>query len=1135
MKKFLAVVLERAMNAMAKITFSCKHMARHGTILFRAVTWLAVLSLLNCVALGQLSGSAALSGAGQFAGIGGCEMPNPCAYNGVDVIQWGTIPNFAASGSFGELNNYATGYDTSFLGHTNFDGSTFSNSAYLSPIYRVTDQAAIIGNVKQGFGAGQGGSGGRPGLTNTDTTLISISGTGGAYYICRFNPSGPNQGFCTSNSQNLPSPVAAIGGTSWYYNGSTPYPPVATGTCVVGNCTDSASVITTAQKTGGNCTSGCTAVNFAGVEFDSYDRTLLYTWGNNTDVLTQTTITPEVVNPVTGQYTVGSPIVDFQYGIPQAGVNTSEWATSTAYSYGQYVIHTLSSAEMATSGVWASGHTYVPGDIVTSQSGSFCAYKVSTASGSATSGSAPAFKTSSCATDSLTDTAGNVWKGLAASAKFVYQEVNPACTVGSPCTSAGSAFQWLATPAQLATDGAMSSSSRVLTSASNPFTAAMVGQTIQVVNAGNAGGTIPLNTTIASYQNADQVTLAAPVLKTGGISGATVSLTGHPDIISETSGDANGLVWQNDGVALPISNGIGWFDHSDMSDVDQSYPITVGSNNYGAPSKFATAISTNTYHMAKSYSGAEDYSSGGADQDTGFWAVEFDYNSGNPVYHMLNHISGIWSDWTCSLGSGHGYNCSGGTYSPTTIGTFKAISDPFGTGQPCPDTLHAARINPSGLYFQLTSTVNRIYNACTSVPNAEEWVVNPATFDQYVSLQVYESGLSHSALGLTHIFNFNNSGWGYTSGVFVGRSYLGNVSGTACSSGSPPDCPGTGNPVVGGGYPPPVTTYLAPVCGPSCPGTYAPGDQRQAQTTPPGCYITGLGASGIKSPDCNLSEALDSHISRAGHITNDTFPACGSVFNYATLSPIAFNAWQGMEVCQPTARYVPSNAPSSSAALPSTSLASPWQFTHCFTTGTSVSFGPQFCVSQFSQDGNWLFFSTDCALQCGSQSGVVPTVWSSGTYYEMLAVTGVPFPPLTTVYSISGMPWQPLTAYSVGNLINPIEGTGGGGQIDDVFQAIYVSGTSGPNSSLGSNQPKCGATSCFASTNPPLCNGLSCATNPAATPFTPGDTVCDNQSGSGDVLNPSLPYSSSCPTGIVWQDLGPGNARPEMFAVRLSH
>ncbi len=1126
MKKFVEVVLKRSMSAMAKVTFSGKRMARHGTVLhLLAVLGLAVLSLLNYVALGQLSGSAALSGAGQFAGIDSCQMPNPCAYNGVDLIQWGTIPNFSLAGSYGTLNNYQVGYDTSFIGHTNFDGSTFSNSAYLSPIYRVTDQAAIVGNVKQGFAAGQGSSGGRPNLTNTDTTLISISGTGGAYYIGRFNPSGPNQGFLTSNSQNLPSPEVGIGSTSWYYNGSTPYPPVANGTV-----TDSASVITSAQKTAGNCSSNCTAVNFAGIKFDSHVNSLLYVWGNNTDITNQTTITPEVINPVTGQYTVGSPIVDFQYGIP--GTNSSEWTIGTPYSYGQYVLHTLSTAEMATGGVWTSGHTYVPGDIVTSQSGLFCAYKVATASGSATSGSAPAFKISSCGTETLTDSANNKWNGLAMGTvgagvgpQFVYQEVNPACTVGSPCTSAGSAFQWLATPTTLVSDGALASGSQVLTSASNPFSAAIAGQTIQIVNAGNAGGTIPLNTTVASYQNAGQVTLAAPVLKTGGISGATVLLTGHPDIISSTVGDAHGLVWQNAGPNLPIAGGTGWFDGSDLSD-DQLYPITVGGTGYNAPKNYATAISTNTYHMAKSYSGAEDYSSGGAGQDTGFFVVEFDYNSGNPIYHMLNLLSGIWTDWSCSGGSG--YNCSGGSFISTTVGTFKAITDPFTTGQPCPGTIHAARTNPTGAYLQITPTVARIYNPCTSLPNATEWATTTSTFDPYASYQVYYNGLNHSALGQNHIFSFNSSGWGTNAGVFVARYTLNNVSGTPCISGTWPDCPGTGNPVTGGGFPPPVTTYLYPIGG--------TGNQTQAQTVPPGCYVTGVGAGGIMSPDCNLSEVLDSHISRAGHISDDTFPACGTAFNYATLSPVAFNSWQGMEICQPTYPYVPTSTnPSANWSLPSASLAAPWQFTHGFFTGTSVFFSPQFGVSQFSQDGNWLFWSSDWACQAGSQSGSPPAVWTSGTYYQMLAVTGVPAAPMTTVYSLCGLPWLPLHSYAVGNLINPIEGTGGGGQIDDVFQAIYVGGTSGPNSSLGSNQPKCGATSCFASTNPPLCNGLSCATNPASAPFTSGDTVCDNQSGSGDVINPSLPYSSSCPTGIVWQDLGPGNARPDMFAVRLSH
>lgn len=78
MKKFLAVVLEMTMNAMAKIAFSCKRMARHGIAFpFRAVIGLAALSLLDCVALGQVvvSGPAVLSGNVQLgSGLGSAPL-----------------------------------------------------------------------------------------------------------------------------------------------------------------------------------------------------------------------------------------------------------------------------------------------------------------------------------------------------------------------------------------------------------------------------------------------------------------------------------------------------------------------------------------------------------------------------------------------------------------------------------------------------------------------------------------------------------------------------------------------------------------------------------------------------------------------------------------------------------------------------------------------------------------------------------------------------------------------------------------------------------------------------------------------------------------------------------------------------
>ncbi len=1120
-------------------------------------------------------GQAVYSGSGSYPGSatygyapGGAGTPSLVAYNGVDVIQWGTIPNVSASGSNGELNNYSTGYDTSFLSCLsnsggkclNFDGSQFTNSAYLSPITRVTDQASVIGNVKQGFGAGQGGAGGRPGLTNTDTTLISLNGSGGAYYLCRFLPSGAHQGHCADSTM-----------VPWYYNGSFAYPPSG----------DTSVVLTEAQQTGGNCTSNCTAVNFGAMEFDKHSNNLLYVWGNNQDVSTQTTVVPYVINPSTGQYTVGNPIVDFQYGLPQT--NASAWATSTNYSFGQYVLHTLTAAEMATGGVWTSGQAYLPGDIITSQSGSFCAYKVEV--GGTSSGTSPAFKTSSCATDTLTDAGGVKWFGLGAPAQFVYQEINPACTAGSPCTSSSTAFQWIATPtASVCTTGSMVANAvpQTLTCGTSVFTAAMVGQTVSVTGIASAGGT--RNTTIAAYTSGTQVRLAvAATTTTSGTS--VVSLTGHPDLVSSTAGDANGLVWQNVGVAVPAASGIGWFDKGDIS-ADQAYAFTVSGTGYNGPAKFAAAMSTNTYHMAKSYSSGEDYASGGAGQDTGFWIIVYDATLN--IYHLLNTLTGIAVDWGCTGGTG--YNCSGGTWASNTVGQFKAISDPFADGfRPCPATIHAGRMSPGGLFYQITTTVSAPYSVCNSgsgYTNDDNWGFTTASFDPFKSLQNYEAGLNHSAFGTNYIYNFNSSGWGFTSGVFIGKYALNNVQGNT-----------SGNPVTGTGFPPAVSVYLAPL---------NPGGSSQnvPQTVPPGCYITVAGT--IKNPDCNLSEVTDSHISMAGDPGTDTTPACGTTYNYATLSPIAFNAWQGMETCWPTATTVPAGyTPPPSGALPllpTTSFSGPWQFTHTFNTGTDQYFGTQFAISEYSQDANWLLFGSDWACQSGSQTGSVPAVWSSGTYYQMLMVAAVATPPLTTTTSLCGVPWVAsilsgaASNYVAGNMINPLEGTGGGGQVDDVFQAL-TSGQAGYASSLGSGQPKCGTTSCFAHTNPPTsCTGTGCTANTiniasingtggtvtlalsetvqqnvyvtlagttggtfdgtypvtttttgATIPLTglpsgtqagaggsfaaQGDRICDAIAGAS--FNPLPPYSSSCTGGVVWQDLGFQAARGDVFAVKL--
>jgi len=244
--------------------------------------------------------------------------------------------------------------------------------------------------------------------------------------------------------------------------------------------------------------------------------------------------------------------------------------------------------------------------------------------------------------------------------------------------------------------------------------------------------------------------------------------------------------------------------------------------------------------------------------------------------------------------------------------------------------------------------------------------------------------------------------------------------------------------------------------------------------TPPGCYVT-VGTT-TENPDCSISDGFDSHMSWVGDPGTDTYPICGTTYNAATLGP-AWNAWQNMETCYPTTPTgCDPGVNNGCSAWPSNSIGPVWQFTHTFATGASTAFSTQFQISEYSQDANWLFWSSDWDCQDGSTTGSAPSVWTSGTYYRMFIVAPVPGNPS----SLCGLPWAASTQYVAGNTINPIEGTGGSSAVDDVFQAL-TNGTTGPESTLSSNQPSCsvyvGGTlqpgSCFANTNPPTVTPLT--------------------------------------------------------------
>jgi len=618
---------------------------------------------------------------------------------------------------------------------------------------------------------------------------------------------------------------------------------------------------------------------------------------------------------------------------------------------------------------------------------------------------------------------------------------------------------------------------------------------------------------------------------TSGTSGGSFASSGHPDLLS-TITDGSNIVWTNSGPAfVPVNSG--W---TDMGQISRD--TTCG----GYPSKYGMAISTNTYGDP-----SIGYSKYNGTQDTGFWAMVYDC-TGN-TYRTLNTITGIWTNAHC--GAGTGYTCRSITTS--TVGDLTAITAPPAIQQPqaCPATIHAYRINKDGQYAQLTMTVTNIYAACNPLKSTFLiWKNDPTLFDTNNSLQYTYRSMNHSGMGLSHMVAWGNSPFPASIGVFNGIYDLANPS-----------------------VAPPFSVWFKPLA-----------NQGTTQTVPPGCYVTVGGFGGVeKNPDCNVSEVLDSHLSWVGDPGTDNTPVCGTSYNLATLGP-AFNAWQNMEACYPT---VPTGCDpavnTGCSSFPPQSMNSPWQFTHTFALGNSLSFDHQFQISQYSQDGNYLFFSTDNGGTLGSTTGSPPVGYSgSGTYYQALAISAVPANPS----SLSGFPWKSATAYVTGNTMNPIEGTSGGGAVDDVFQAI-AGGTSGPGSSTGGHQPNCGTTSCFANSLPPsissvaitaasgtgstatltstltpslngfvtvsnmtipaynCSNCLVTATSPtlfsyastatgAATgiAFSSGELICD--AASGAFFDPAPPYSSSCTGGVVWQDLGVQDQRGDVFAVKLT-
>jgi hypothetical protein len=325
-------------------------------------------------------------GSGSFT-IGALSSQNPVgyqAYTGFATVQPPSTPNMG-----GLTKNGAIIQDTSFPSGTS------------SKVMRCTDSAISPTNSDFSFSAGLGGSGDASQLFNSNSTMLHFNNTGGAGFLTLFNPStlvcgnpvvGADFGKAITADLNQTTPGSAsttfnFGGGTFDWNATSLW----AGSCPAGTCS------------------------------------VWYSEGTGTQII------PYTISQTTGQFTVGSPIADFQYAIP-LGSLVSAWQASHTYTLGQYVTYTLTSGQAP---AWTANHSYSTlGTILqpaTSPNNSLnCAFKLSTVG---TSGSSePTWSTSgACSLAQITDGTAK-WRNLGGGATFTYQLTS----CGSPCTSGSS-------------------------------------------------------------------------------------------------------------------------------------------------------------------------------------------------------------------------------------------------------------------------------------------------------------------------------------------------------------------------------------------------------------------------------------------------------------------------------------------------------------------------------------------------------------------------------------------------------------------------------------------------------------------------------------------------------------------------
>ena len=189
------------------------------------------------------------------------------------------------------------------------------------------------------------------------------------------------------------------------------------------------------------------------------------------------------------------------------------------------------------------------------------------------------------------------------------------------------------------------------------------------------------------------------------------------------------------------------------------------------------------------------------------------------------------------------------------------------------------------------------------------------------------------------------------------------------------------------------------------------------------CSTTRNGSGQYIPGACDLSQVIDNHLSGVPDSAggNDNRPICGDTYNYDTALPVATSVYQGEVTCTQSVNKWTN---------PATSNGTVWRGPHLFNTQTSDLFNSRFAISQYSQTGKFVAFTSDWNNTLGTTDGSTPTLGTSPA--GSIA---------SSVNCYGGWNWQQNQPYAQGTLIRPSTDLTGGGTLYPVFQAV-VAGTS---------------------------------------------------------------------------------------------